>query len=60
MTCPECAHWKALWRQNIANAADAIRERDAALARLADTRWADQIHDATGMDEYAVDATHNP
>ena len=35
MTCPECAHWKALWRQDLANAADAIRERDAALARLA-------------------------
>ena len=35
MTCPECAQWKALWRQDLANASDAIRERDEALARLA-------------------------
>ena len=56
-TCPECAHWKALWRQDIANAADAIRERDEALARLADMRWADQIHDACGLDEVAPDTT---
>ena len=41
MTCPECAQWKALWRQGIDNASDAIRERDEALARLA-TMEADQ------------------
>ncbi len=34
----EAAQWKALWRQNTENAAEAMRERDEANAKLAAIR----------------------
>lgn len=30
----EVEHWKALWRQNLENASEAMAERDAALAEV--------------------------
>lgn len=47
-------HWKALWRQNTANADDAMRERDQALAENA--RLTEQLATRTITSDEHLDA----
>ena len=51
---------KLVQRDGYGASTKAIRHVSLARDLAKGPPWADQIHDATGMDEYHPDTTHNP